>query len=153
MLLVAGKVSGDVIKGCWEGPPGAASRSDTSGIVLLQQESANLSGKNSGYPRHPTGSKQHLLCAIQCTRCKGKGAESFWLWLGGWDKRTSVCQSVFPRSLRSSPKHKLGSLMNLSPSHGPLLRSDIVNQANYRGTHREESVSFFVSAEEHLMLR
>ncbi len=87
------------------------------------------------------------------TWLEGRGAESFWLELGGWDKHISVCQSVFPRPLRTSLKHKLASLMNLFPSHRPLLQNDTVNQAKDRGTGGAESVSLFVSAEGHLTVR
>lgn len=129
----SGGSAGMSLRGCWEWPPGAPRRPDMSGTVLSQRETADWVARNPG---HPASSGQHVLCAVQCTWLEGKGAKSFWLGLGGWDKRISVCQSVFPWPLRTSLKHKLASLMNPFPSHWPLLQNDIVNQAKYRGIRR-----------------
>lgn len=102
---------------------------DMSGAVLSRRGTADGVARILGILGILRAEHNASFVPSSARGCMGKGAASFWLGLGGRDKHMSVCQSVFPRPLRVSLKHKLGSLMNLFPSCWPLLQNDIVNQA------------------------
>lgn len=134
LLLVAWKVSRDVIMGMLRKASRCCKEARYAWNSVITAGDCRLRGSNPEYPGCPAGREQHLFCVFHCTWLKGKEAGRFWLWLGGSDKHMSVCRSVFPWAIRTSLKHKLGTLMSIYHWQWPSLQNDIVNQAKYRGT-------------------
>lgn len=81
---MTGKVSGDVIKACWEGPPGAAKRPDMSATVLSQQETADCVARTLGILRAVNNTP---FVPSSAHGLGGKGLRAFGL---TWEDETST---------------------------------------------------------------